>query len=193
MHEAEKLKTVMRHSWLSSNRRESAAEHTWRMALMAILLQPYLDKKVDLLKTLKIILVHDLVEINYRDNPAFKKQPLDKAEQEKRALKKLLQPLPQNLKTELMKLWQDYESGRSKEALFAKAVDKLEVLLQHNEANYKFMTKKEFPFNFLHGIEDCEYDSFLKKFRDILNQEFIANYKKNKIDKKLYEHILRER
>lgn len=70
LHEAEKLKTVMRHSWLSSDRRESVAEHSWRMALMAMLMQPHLEHEVDLLKAIKLTLVHDLVETNYKDNPA---------------------------------------------------------------------------------------------------------------------------
>jgi putative hydrolases of HD superfamily len=81
----------MRHSWLSDGRQEDVAEHTWRMALMALLLHSYLDQKVDLLKALKIILVHDLVEINYKDSPAFKKQPLDKASRERAVSLKLLE------------------------------------------------------------------------------------------------------
>ncbi len=89
LHEAEKLKTVLRHSWLSSGRRESVAEHSWRMAFMAMLMHPYLEKEVDVLKSIKLTLVHDLVEINYKDNPAFKKQPGDKEEQERKSLIKL--------------------------------------------------------------------------------------------------------
>src|SRR3989344_3043036 len=109
-HEAERLKSVLRHSWLSSGRRESVAEHTWRMALMAILLNKYLDKGVDLLKTLKLILVHDLVEINYKDNPAFKNQPKDKSHQERKSLTKLTRVLPIELEAELIKSWQEYET-----------------------------------------------------------------------------------
>lgn len=187
LHDAEKLKTVLRHSWLSSGRRESVAEHSWRMALMAILLHPYLDQKIDLQKTLKLVLVHDLVEINYKDNPAFKKQPLDKSIQERKSIIKLLKPLPNPLKAELLALWEEYESGKSPEARFAKALDKTEVLLQHNEADIKFMNKKELSFNFVHGIEHCLHDSFLKHFRELLNEEFIKSYKKNKISKKFYE------
>lgn len=186
LHQTERLKTLLRHSWLSSGRRESVAEHTWRMSLMAILLSKYLDKGVDLLKTLKLILVHDLVEINYKDNPAFKNQPGDKAKQERKSILKLIKILPSDLKTEIIDLWEEYEASKSPEARFANAMDKTEVLLQHNEADLKFLTKKEYSFNFYHGLEQCKYDSFLKEFRQLLNKEFLKNYQKNKVDKKLY-------
>src|SRR3989344_116587 len=124
LHEAERLKSILRHSWLSSGRRESVAEHTWRMALMAVLLSKYLDKEVDLLKNLKLILVHDLVEINYKDNPAFKKQPSEKSSQERKSLVKLTKILPGSIGTEVFELWEEYEAGKSLEARFAKAMDK---------------------------------------------------------------------
>jgi putative hydrolase of HD superfamily len=186
LHQAEKLKTILRHSWLSSGRRESVAEHTWRMALMAMLLHSYLDKEVDLLKTIKMILAHDLAEINYKDNPAFKKLPHDMVAQERKSLSKLTRSLPRSLGIELMSLWEEFEAGISAEAHFAKALDKMEVLLQHNEADIKYLTKKEFAFNLEYGIEHCSYDNFLQNFRAIMNQEFLKNYKKNKISKELY-------
>lgn len=190
LHQTEKLKTLLRHSWLSSGRRESVAEHTWRMALMAILLNRYLANEVDLLKTLRLILVHDLGEIYYKDNPAFKNQPSDKAKQEEKSILKLTKTLPSDLKTEVIDLWKEYEDGRSPEARFAKAMDKIEVLLQHNEGDLKFLTKKEFSFNLYHGLKHCEYDSFLKEFRQLLNKEFLKTYQKNKVDKTLYSKHL---
>lgn len=68
---AEKLKYEMRHSWLSNGRQESVAEHTWRMSLMAVLVQPYLDKTVQMEKLLKMVIIHDLVEAEAGDIPAF--------------------------------------------------------------------------------------------------------------------------
>ena len=186
IHLTEKLKTLKRHSWLSDGQQETVAEHTWRMALMAMLMAPYLDKKVDLLKTLKLILVHDLVEINYKDNPAFNKQPSDKAKQEGLSLKKLTSQLPPTLKRELRELWKEYELAATPESRFAKTMDKTEVLLQHNEADIKFMDKKEFPFNFYYGKEFGEHDSFLRLFRELINAETLKHYKKNKVEESLY-------
>lgn len=190
LHQAEKLKTVLRHSWLSSGRRESVAEHSWRMALMAILISPYLDEKVDLLKSLKLTIVHDLVEINYKDNPAFKKQPADKAIQERKSLIKLTATLPLEMSAELRSLWEEYEAGITYEAKFAKALDKTEVLLQHNEADFKFMTKKEYGFNFIHGIKQTEHDAFLKEFRQLINQDILKKYKLNNVKEELYRDSL---
>ena len=68
---AEKLKYEMRHSWLSNGRQESVAEHTWRMSLMAILVEPYLDQKVNIEKLLKMVIIHDLVEAEAGDIPVF--------------------------------------------------------------------------------------------------------------------------
>jgi putative hydrolase of HD superfamily len=67
----EKLKCELRHSWLSDGRQESVAEHTWRVSLMAMLLEPYLDNKLDIVKLLKMIIIHDLVEAEAKDIPAF--------------------------------------------------------------------------------------------------------------------------
>lgn len=62
LHEVEQLKKELRHSWLSDGRQESVAEHTWRMSLMAILLQPHLIQSVDMLKVMKMITIHDINE-----------------------------------------------------------------------------------------------------------------------------------
>jgi putative hydrolase of HD superfamily len=186
LHEAEKLKSVLRHSWLSGGRRESTAEHTWRMALMALVLHPYLKKKPDLFKTLKMVLVHDLVEVYAGDVPAWKKDKSDKHELELFAIKKLAKTLPKKQGMEISALWQEYQRYKSPEACFAKALDRMEALIQHEEADLKYLRKDEYKFNLLHGLAECSYDPYLKKFRQFLNEEYLKIYKKNKINKKLY-------
>src|SRR6185436_19012210 len=91
---AERLKFELRHSYTSSGRQESVAEHTWRMSLMAVLIEPLLQHKVDSAKLLKMIIIHDLVEAEARDisaldvlrNPVIK---LEKIEKEKQAIENL--------------------------------------------------------------------------------------------------------
>lgn len=190
LHEAEKLKTLLRHSWLSSGRRESVAEHSWRMALMAIVISPNLKKPVDLSKVLKMVLIHDLGEIHYKDNWAFNKTPKDKEEQERKALTKLLRHLPPLTRSKILDLWEEFEAAKTPEALFAKFLDKTEVLLQHDEADIKFLNKKEIPFNLHHGKEWAEHDEFLKAFREAINQETISIYRKGKIVEDLYKDWL---
>src|SRR6266404_5368867 len=121
LHEAEKLKSVLRHSWLSSGRRESTAEHSWRMALMAMLLHPYLKYKPNLFKTLKMVLVHDLVEVYAGDIAIWKKDKsakltLLKEQKELRAINKLASMLPGKQGGEIKALWMEFEGRKSKEA-----------------------------------------------------------------------------
>ncbi len=160
---------------------------------MAFLFSSYLDKKVDVLKVLKIILVHDLVEIYSHDFPAFKKQPTNKSELERKSIIRLTKSLPQVLKKEVVSLWEEYDTNKTKEARFAKALDKLEVLIQHTEAPIESWTKKEITFNLYHGIEYCEYDSFLRAFRELVNKDTLKYYKKNKLNKELYINLFKPR
>ena len=144
---AEKLKCELRHSWLSSGRQESVAEHTWRMSLMVILFAPYLSKPVDLEKCLKIAILHDLAEAKVGDIPVFETQNL-KAKQRKQALEQsamveLCASLQDKLGDELFSLWEEYEEKDSFEAQFVNALDKLEVFLQHVEAPLSSWTEFE--------------------------------------------------
>jgi putative hydrolase of HD superfamily len=187
LHEAEKLKTILRHSWLSSGRRESVAEHSWRMALMAIVISPYLKKSVNISKVLKMAIVHDLVEVHYQDNWAFNKSPEDKEESERKALKRLLRNVNLDIQREISDLWEEFEAGVTSEARFVKFLDKTEVLLQHDEADLKFLNKKEIPFNLYHGKEWSKHDEFLKAFREAINEETLQLYKLNNIKESLYK------
>lgn len=186
LYDVEGLKMRVRHSWMSNGRRESVAEHTWRMALMAILFSPYLKKSVNLQKVLKIILVHDLTEVLGRDYVAFKNHPTNKQELERKSLIKLTKSLPSNLRKQILSLWEEYESNKSVEAKLAKALDKTEVLIQHLQSDIKKQTKKELKFNLSHGLAYCKYDPFVKQFRDLITKEFLNYYQKNKVDKKIY-------
>lgn len=154
---------------------------------MAIVLHQNLKNKPDLLKTLKMVLVHDLGEIYAGDIWAFKKAKANKLKLEEAAIKKIVKSLEPKIRKELIKLWQEAEAGNTKEAKFVKALDRLEVLIQHNEADIKHLNRKELKFNFVHGLEQCAYDPFLKNMRQLLNKEFLKNYKKHKVDPKFYK------
>lgn len=186
IHQSEGLKRLLRHSWLSDGRRESVAEHTWRMMLMALLLHDKLDENVNLSQVLKICLVHDLPEVITTDYPAFKKQPDDKVEQEEAALQKMTGKLPKNTRNEIVSLWQEYEAGSTPEARFTKALDKLEVLIQHNESDISKQTDEELPFNLYYGNKFTDYDKFLERFRSLVRKETLCYYEKNNVDKKKY-------
>jgi 5'-deoxynucleotidase YfbR-like HD superfamily hydrolase len=151
---AERLKFELRHSYTSSGRQESVAEHTWRMSLMAVLIEPLLTQKVDTARLLKMIIIHDLVEAEAKDisaldvlrNPDIK---LKKAEDEKRAIENLCSVLIETNGTEIYDLFYEFENKETYESKVANALDKLEVQLQHNHAHFSTWEKIEYDMSFM--------------------------------------------
>ena len=131
LREAERLKNVYRTSWTSGGHRESVASHIWRLCLMALIFARQFEG-VDFGRLVKICIVHDLGETIGRDIPAIHQKPGEsKSVRERQDLKTLVAPLPEMLKQEIVMLWDEYEAAASLEARIAKALDKLETLLQH--------------------------------------------------------------
>jgi putative hydrolases of HD superfamily len=171
---AERLKSELRHSWLSDGRQESVAEHTWRMALMAVLLEPYLDEEVDMARMLKMILVHDLVEIEAGDIPAFKVMTEEakavKLEKELAAIEKLREQLGTGIGQHVYELWHEFEDKVTYEAKVANALDKLEVRLQHNHADITTWLEVEQENVFRMG-EHTGFDSCLDQLKDLIQEQ----------------------
>lgn len=141
------LKSVLRHSWTDdAGRQESVAEHSWHMALMAIALAPDLEHKVDLLRVFELIAVHDLGEIVTGDIPAFAARD-GKYAAEKEAVEKVTQTLSPERQKEIFALWQEYEERQTKEALFVKMLDVIDVVNQHLVADLSTWSKEEWTFN----------------------------------------------
>lgn len=171
IHLSEKLKTVLRHSWLSNNRQESDAEHSWRVALLAVLLSPYLEEKINLERVLKLSVIHDLPEIYAGDHIAWKGKLKNKHQIESSALQKLTRNLPKELKSQIIDLWEEYENAKSPEAKLTKALDKLEVIIQHDEADLKTWVKEEFKFNLTHGTKETKYSKLLSDLKKLVDAE----------------------
>lgn len=134
INEAEKLKCVKRHNYtLDNNRPENSAEHSWHSALLAMLLLDTHHKEIDHLKVIKMLLIHDLVEIYAGDVFLFdsdarediKKDELD-------SINRLTEILPDSLKKEVKELWLEFEAEESEEAKFASSIDGLQPLINHN-------------------------------------------------------------
>lgn len=119
---AEKLKTEMRHSWLSDGRRESVAEHSWLMSVAAVLMAPHLEHPEDLGQTLKLIALHDIAEAITGDIPFFEDSPrkATKAADEAEAMATMRAMLPPASGDLLMALWREYEECETPEARFAR-------------------------------------------------------------------------
>lgn len=173
----ENLKTELRHSWLSNGRRESVAEHTWRMSLMAILLQPYLNKKVDvdMEKLLKMIIIHDLVEAEAKDIPVFEIMDNEEAKKQKqmnelKAITNIKNTLPEEVGGSLYNLWMEFEAKQTYEAKVANALDKLEVQIQHNEADISTWKPIEYELCLQLG-EHTDFSAILNQLKNIVEQE----------------------
>ncbi|MDX3458573.1 HD domain-containing protein [Streptomyces sp. ME02-8801-2C] len=129
--EVDRLKTVLRLSpLLAADRRENDAEHSWHLALMVLVLAEYADETVDVARTLKLVLVHDLVEIYAGDTCLFDDAARrDQAERERAAADRLFALLPADQEGTFRSLWDEFEARKTPEARFAKAMDRLQPLL----------------------------------------------------------------
>lgn len=119
------MTTVERRILHPSGRNENDAEHSWHLAMMVWLLAPYYKEKIDLSRSLKMALMHDLVEIVAGDTPALGDQT-GKKEREERAGQELFVSLPKALRLELFSLWNEFEERRTPEAKFVSSLDKLQ-------------------------------------------------------------------
>ena len=160
---SERLKRELRHCWLADGRQESVADHSWQMALMAVLLYRELDAPVDIGRTLKMILTHDLVEAETGDVPFFEEGPrrAQKAAREREAIVKIRDWLGQPVGQELFDLWQEYEAKGTPEARFASALDHLEVQIQHNLAPLSTWSPIEYDLVYTKMDRACAYDPAL--------------------------------
>jgi putative hydrolase of HD superfamily len=165
---AERLKNVTRTSWTTSGARESVAEHTWRLTLMALVFAREFSG-VDALKLLKICIVHDLGEAIGGDVAAPLQPEGGKAEAERRDLLELLEPLPEGPSSEIVSLWDEYEAASSPEARIAKALDKLETIMQHNQGTNP--PGFDYRFNLEYGRRVTAGHPLIVAMREILDEE----------------------
>lgn len=137
--EIDKMKNVFRRTYIcDGSRNENDAEHSWHLAMMAIILKDYFDKDIDLLHVIKMVLIHDLVEIYAGDTYLYDEAGnSDKDKREQEAADKLFAMLPLNQCNEFMNLWHEFEAKESKESKFAGVLDRLQPLLLNytNEGN----------------------------------------------------------
>ena len=126
--EADKEKSILRQTLLSDGKaHENDADHAWHMALMCVLLSEYSNEKIDVLKTISMILIHDIVEIDAGDTYAYDAQGASsQRERELKAADRLYDILPPDQGERLRALWEEFEAGQTAEAKFAKALDNIQ-------------------------------------------------------------------
>ncbi|MCZ4315389.1 HD domain-containing protein [Comamonadaceae bacterium G21597-S1] len=167
--EAQRLKDVLRSGHTAQGRRESTAEHSWRLCLMVLVFARELPG-IDLLRLLKICIIHDLGEAIGGDIPAIEQDGSpDKALREREDLLTLLAPLPPALQQDFLDLWDEYDAAATPEARAAKALDKLETLIQHNQgANPPDF---DYRFNLTYGQKYTDADPLFAALRALVDAD----------------------
>ncbi|WP_017258184.1 HD domain-containing protein [Pedobacter arcticus] len=135
--EIDKLKYIQRKTRLfNSDRHENDAEHSWHLAMMTIVLATHSNKQIDVLKVLKMVLIHDIVEIDAGDTFIYDtvKNHTNTAE-ELTAAKRIFGLLPKEQADEFLAIWEEFEEGITDDAKFAKSMDRFEPLLQNTSNN----------------------------------------------------------
>jgi putative hydrolase of HD superfamily len=171
---AEALKVNTRSAYTSAGKKESVAEHSWRLCLMAMVLSPSMPD-VEFARLVRICIVHDLGEAIGGDIPApeqarrASRGDAHKANDERRDLVQLVSPLPPPLRDEIVGLWDEYEAAKTPEARLAKALDKLETILQHSQGRNP--PGFDYRFNLDYGRQHTASPSVIAALREILDRE----------------------
>lgn len=166
---AENLKNTLRQSHTSTGRQESAAEHSWRLCLL-ILACSNLFAGLCLEKLLKLAVVHDLGEAISGDIPAVSlPQAEAKSARERRDMRVLCAPLPENLRKEFLALWEEYEAASTAEAQMVKGLDKLETLAQHNQGLNP--PDFDYAFNLAYGRSHTDAHPLLQALRKSIDAD----------------------
>lgn len=137
--EVDKEKNIYRQTYLADGKRkENDAEHSWHLALMAVLLQEHMEEKADLTRVMTMVLIHDLVEIDAGDTYAYdEKGAQTKREREVKAADRIFGLLPEDQRTCLRELWEEFESYETPEAKFAHLLDNFQPLLLNDASGGK--------------------------------------------------------
>jgi len=182
--EIDKVKYIQRKTKLfNSDRNENDAEHSWHLALMTIVLAEHSNEPIDVLKVVKMVLIHDIVEIDSGDVFIYDSEKNHcNTDEERLAANRIFGLLPKNQAEELIAVWEEFEAGETNEAKFAKAMDRLEPLLQNTSNNGG--TWKEF---------DVKYDKVYEK-KSVINEgsEIVWNYAEGLINESVEKGILKK-
>ena len=171
-----KLKVNTRHCWTTQDRQESVAEHSWRLALMPLLIAEYYPD-VDINRVVKMCLIHDFGEALTGDIPAFFKTEAHE-ETEEKATEKILGMLSDPVREEFAALFDEMEAMETSEAKLFKALDNLEAVVAHNEADISSWIEMEYTENLRYGEKTAAFSEYTAKLREILTKDGIEKIKR---------------
>lgn len=160
---AEKLKCSTRHSYTSSGRHESVAEHSWRIALAAMLMESEFPG-TDINKVIKMCLIHDLGEAFTGDIPVFLKTGSDE-KREDELLAQWVETFPEPERSQWAALYAEMNALETPEAKLYKAIDKLEAVIQHDEADISTWLPLEYDLQLRHGAENVSFSPYMQALK----------------------------
>ena len=169
LHIAERLKDELRHCDTSKGRRESVAEHSWRIALMAFWMKDEFPD-VDIDKVIRMCLIHDLGECFIGDIPTFAKTDADDAREEAE-LMAWVRSLPEPYCCELAALYDEMNALQTGEARLYKSLDKLEAVIQHNEADISTWEPHEYDLNLTYADDIVAFSPYLRSLREAIRDD----------------------
>ena len=164
----EKLKCNTRHSWTSTGRRESVAEHSFQLMVLAWSVKDEFPD-IDMEKVMKMCLFHDFGEAITGDIPSFEKTEKDENIEEE-AVFKALEILPEEQRKELVTLFEEMNDLNTKEAKLYKALDKMEAVIQHNEASLETWLPLEYELQFTDGEKETQEFSYTRELKAYVNK-----------------------
>lgn len=179
LHLAERLKDATRHCYTSGGRRESVAEHSWRLALMAEWLRDDFPE-LDMDRVIRMCLIHDLGEAFTGDIPSFNKTAADERREEE-LLYAWVDSLPEPVAGQMRGLYEEMAARQSPEAKLFKALDNLEAVIEHNESDLSTWSENEFALNLVYGFDKAAWSPVLMRLRELVREETearIAAYRK---------------
>lgn len=169
MHLAERLKNNTRHSWTSAGRHESVADHSWRLCLMALLVRDEFPQ-ADMDKVLRMCVVHDLGEAFTGDIPTFEKTDADE-QAEAAVLRRWANALPAPYNADLPALFEEMDALQTVESKIYKALDNLEAVIQHNEADISTWLPLEYDLQLSYGTDKVQFSDYLQRLKARIDAE----------------------
>ena len=162
---AGRLKTNTRHCWLAEGRAESVADHSWRIALMAMLLTGEEEyRELDMDRVIRMCLIHDLGEVFTGDIPTFRKQEADRRTEDD-LFAEWVESFPSPQKEEWQSLLREMEAQETREAKLYKALDKMEAVISHNESSLDTWLPLEYDLQITHGREQVKFSPWMQKLK----------------------------
>ena len=163
--QAARLKTTMRHCYTEEGRRESVADHSWRIALIAMLMtgiEEYQD--FDMNKVIRMCLIHDLGESFTGDIPTFEKDSADKKVEDD-LFERWVDAFPEPQRAEWLSLLAEMKALETKEAKLYKALDKIEAIISHNESDISTWLPLEYDLQLTYGKENMQFSKYMTELR----------------------------